>query len=207
MTITDHDRKLLWGRSGNRCAICRRLLVVERTEADWILIPRLTPRTGSNLGFNGGFVRKGNRLLPTHCFRALDSLPAYILRQSVRTPHPQDIALRPVVKRFEQSRREAIGPTGPVKTERVFAQPSITLREEEEMSGSMKKRMRRAGITALVALNLALAGMFAVEAMAQGDDEFICMRPDCSCQGSGGGAICIGGGATGVTCSRDGDCE
>lgn len=34
MSITAHDRKLLWGRSGNRCAVCRRLLVVERTATD-----------------------------------------------------------------------------------------------------------------------------------------------------------------------------
>ncbi|CCH33054.1 tetratricopeptide repeat protein [Actinosynnema sp. NPDC047251] len=34
MGISDKDRKLLWGRSGNRCALCRRLLVTERTSTD-----------------------------------------------------------------------------------------------------------------------------------------------------------------------------
>lgn len=29
MGISDKDRKLLWGRSGNRCAICRTLLAIE----------------------------------------------------------------------------------------------------------------------------------------------------------------------------------
>lgn len=32
--ISDKDRKILWGRSGNRCALCRRVLVAERTSAD-----------------------------------------------------------------------------------------------------------------------------------------------------------------------------
>lgn len=34
MPISDKTRKILWGRSGNRCAICRQELVVERTSAD-----------------------------------------------------------------------------------------------------------------------------------------------------------------------------
>ena len=34
MTITDKTRKVLWGRSGNRCAICRQPLVVDRTSED-----------------------------------------------------------------------------------------------------------------------------------------------------------------------------
>lgn len=34
MAITDKTRKVLWGRSGNRCAICRLPLVVERTAYD-----------------------------------------------------------------------------------------------------------------------------------------------------------------------------
>lgn len=34
MTITDKTRKVLWGRSGNRCAICRQKLVVDETELD-----------------------------------------------------------------------------------------------------------------------------------------------------------------------------
>ena len=34
MTITDKTRKLLWGRSGNRCAICRRELAVDATPYD-----------------------------------------------------------------------------------------------------------------------------------------------------------------------------
>ena len=33
MSIQPRDRKLLWGRSGNRCAICRRLLVVDSSAA------------------------------------------------------------------------------------------------------------------------------------------------------------------------------
>lgn len=32
--ISDRTRKLLWGRSGNRCALCRRLLVMPGTESD-----------------------------------------------------------------------------------------------------------------------------------------------------------------------------
>jgi tetratricopeptide (TPR) repeat protein len=34
MAINDKDRKILWGRSGNRCAMCRRVLVAKRTLAD-----------------------------------------------------------------------------------------------------------------------------------------------------------------------------
>jgi hypothetical protein len=34
MPVTDKNRKILWARSGNRCAICRIVLVVEQTEAD-----------------------------------------------------------------------------------------------------------------------------------------------------------------------------
>lgn len=32
--ISDKDRKILWGRSGNRCAMCRRVLVAARTATD-----------------------------------------------------------------------------------------------------------------------------------------------------------------------------
>lgn len=34
MAITDKSRKILWGRSGNRCAICRQRLVVDETSVD-----------------------------------------------------------------------------------------------------------------------------------------------------------------------------
>lgn len=34
MRLTDHDRKLLWGRAANRCAKCRTELIVGRTVAD-----------------------------------------------------------------------------------------------------------------------------------------------------------------------------
>jgi len=34
VTISGRDRKILWARSGNRCAICKRLLVAERTMED-----------------------------------------------------------------------------------------------------------------------------------------------------------------------------
>jgi hypothetical protein len=34
MGIADKTRKVLWGRSGNRCAFCRQELVVARTAAD-----------------------------------------------------------------------------------------------------------------------------------------------------------------------------
>lgn len=34
MGISDKDRKILWGRSGNRCAMCRQALVAQRTAAD-----------------------------------------------------------------------------------------------------------------------------------------------------------------------------
>ena len=33
MSVSERDRKVLWGRSGNRCAICRKLLVAEVREA------------------------------------------------------------------------------------------------------------------------------------------------------------------------------
>jgi len=34
MNITDKNRKILWGRSGNRCAICKRELVIDATPID-----------------------------------------------------------------------------------------------------------------------------------------------------------------------------
>ena len=34
MAISDRTRKLLWGRSGNRCAICKNVLIVNATVAD-----------------------------------------------------------------------------------------------------------------------------------------------------------------------------
>jgi predicted restriction endonuclease len=34
MTITDKTRKVLWGRSGNRCSFCRSPLVIDATAAD-----------------------------------------------------------------------------------------------------------------------------------------------------------------------------
>jgi hypothetical protein len=34
MTISDRTRKLLWGRAGNRCAICRQELVISDTEGE-----------------------------------------------------------------------------------------------------------------------------------------------------------------------------
>jgi len=34
MAISDKTRKILWGRSGNRCAICRHELIVDATPAD-----------------------------------------------------------------------------------------------------------------------------------------------------------------------------
>lgn len=34
MAITDKTRKILWGRSGNRCAICRQILVIDETSLD-----------------------------------------------------------------------------------------------------------------------------------------------------------------------------
>jgi hypothetical protein len=34
MTITDKARKLLWGRSGNRCAVCKQELIVSATDKD-----------------------------------------------------------------------------------------------------------------------------------------------------------------------------
>lgn len=34
MPISDKTRKILWGRSGNRCAFCRTCLVAEKTELD-----------------------------------------------------------------------------------------------------------------------------------------------------------------------------
>lgn len=34
MTISDKTRKLLWGRSGNQCAFCRRQLIFDRADED-----------------------------------------------------------------------------------------------------------------------------------------------------------------------------
>src|SRR6266540_1290627 len=34
MSITDKTRKILWGRSGNRCAMCRRTLVIDANSTD-----------------------------------------------------------------------------------------------------------------------------------------------------------------------------
>lgn len=34
MPISDKTRKILWGRSGNRCAVCRRELIIEPTGSD-----------------------------------------------------------------------------------------------------------------------------------------------------------------------------
>lgn len=34
MAISDKSRKILWARSGNACAICRRVLIVNKTNAD-----------------------------------------------------------------------------------------------------------------------------------------------------------------------------
>lgn len=34
MSISDKDRKILWARSGNRCAICRQKLIIEETPKD-----------------------------------------------------------------------------------------------------------------------------------------------------------------------------
>ena len=34
MAISDKTRKILWGRSGNRCAICRQILVIDETAED-----------------------------------------------------------------------------------------------------------------------------------------------------------------------------
>lgn len=34
VALSDRDRKILWGRSGNRCAICRVALVADRTAGD-----------------------------------------------------------------------------------------------------------------------------------------------------------------------------
>lgn len=34
MSISDKTRKILWGRSGNRCAICKNELVIDSTEQD-----------------------------------------------------------------------------------------------------------------------------------------------------------------------------
>ncbi|MCL1092103.1 HNH endonuclease [Shewanella profunda] len=34
MSISDKNRKILWGKSGNLCAICRQALVIDPTTAD-----------------------------------------------------------------------------------------------------------------------------------------------------------------------------
>ncbi|MFS0726347.1 HNH endonuclease signature motif containing protein [Paenibacillus sp. 1P07SE] len=34
MSISDKARKILWGKSGNRCSICKRILVIDATEKD-----------------------------------------------------------------------------------------------------------------------------------------------------------------------------
>ena len=34
MSITDKTRKILWGKSGNRCAICKKELIIDKTTTD-----------------------------------------------------------------------------------------------------------------------------------------------------------------------------
>ena len=34
MSIPDRDRKILWARAGNRCALCRNILISERSQKD-----------------------------------------------------------------------------------------------------------------------------------------------------------------------------
>ncbi|MCP1311300.1 HNH endonuclease signature motif containing protein, partial [Paenibacillus tyrfis] len=34
MSISDKTRKILWGRSGNRCSICRLELIIDETDKD-----------------------------------------------------------------------------------------------------------------------------------------------------------------------------
>lgn len=52
MGITDKTRKVLWGRSGNRCAICRQVLVIERTavDADAVVGDECHIHSGANNG-------------------------------------------------------------------------------------------------------------------------------------------------------------
>jgi hypothetical protein len=58
VTISNRSRKLLWGRSGNLCAICRRLLVVTATDGDVesIVGEECHIRARSGIGPRGGHV-------------------------------------------------------------------------------------------------------------------------------------------------------
>ena len=52
MTISDKTRKILWGRSGNRCAICRQRLVIDETDLDAnsVVGDECHIRSGANAG-------------------------------------------------------------------------------------------------------------------------------------------------------------
>ncbi len=80
MSITDETRKVLWGRSGNRCAICKKELVVESTPHD----------DESVVGDECHIVSsspEGPRYDPTYVAKDLDSYQNLILL--CRTHHKQ----------------------------------------------------------------------------------------------------------------------
>lgn len=71
------------------------------------------------------------------------------------------------------------------------------------------RRGRVLAIVLLAAANVALGVTTARAAERRSERShtpLICLRSGCACQGSGAGAICIEGGVTGVSCSRDEDC-
>jgi len=63
MSITDRTRKILWGRSGNLCAYCRRVLVEDRDElsdesvvgCQWALQNQPLMGASKQPGLMGGF--------------------------------------------------------------------------------------------------------------------------------------------------------
>lgn len=72
MSITDKTRKILWGRSGNRCAICRQQLVVDETDVDSESV------VGDECHINSG-TPNGPRYEPTVDSQAVDDLSNLLL--------------------------------------------------------------------------------------------------------------------------------
>lgn len=100
MAVSDRTRKLLWGRSGNRCAICRQELTVASAEAAEALVGeechiRARSRSGPR-GFSEGDDSYENLILlcRTH-HKVVDDLSAeYSLQRllSIKRDHEQWVA-------------------------------------------------------------------------------------------------------------------
>lgn len=72
MPITDKNRKVLWGKSGNRCAICRQALVIDPTDND----PESV--VGEECHIISG-AKSGPRFDPTYPLENIDSLSNLML--------------------------------------------------------------------------------------------------------------------------------